>query len=46
MDKNLVFADFLAHIAFIASLPCPSFNTQFEIEFLDRKITVNEPMYD
>ena len=46
INRNLVFADFLAHIAFIASLPCPSFNTQFEIEFLNRKITINEPMYD
>ena len=46
MDRNLVYADFLAHIAFIASLPCPSFNTDFEIEFLSSKITISEPMYD
>ena len=46
MDKNFVYAEFIAHIAFIATIPCPSFNTDFEIEFFGSKISFSEPKYD
>lgn len=44
--RTLVFADFIAHIAFLASLPCPSFNTRYHIEFLNKTLTIDEPKYD
>ena len=32
-NELLAFSDFIAHIAFLASLPSPTFNTLFEIDF-------------
>ena len=45
-NELLAFSDFIAHIAFLASLPSPTFNTLFQIEFLGKKLTIDEPMYD
>ena len=41
------FADFLAHIAFLATIPCPDFNTVFKIEFLGKELILKEkPFHD
>lgn len=29
--RKLAFADFLAHLAFLKTIPCPSFNTKYNI---------------
>ena len=30
-SKELAYAEFLTHVAFLASIPCPTFNTRFHI---------------
>ena len=45
-DRQLAFADFLCHLAFLASIPCPTFNTRYHIEFFNKTLTVAEPNYD
>ena len=44
-NEKLAFADFLAHIAFLATLPCPDFNTRFNIEFLGKTLIIEEPPF-
>ena len=41
-NERLAFADFLAHIAFLATMPCPDFNTRFNIEFLGKTLIIEE----
>ena len=43
---ELAFAEFLAHLAFLMSIPCPTFNTRFYIEFFDKTLTLAEPNFD
>jgi len=43
--KWLAYAEFIAHIAFLKTIPCPSFNTRFNIEFLGKTLIVNEQMF-
>lgn len=45
-DQQLAFAEFLAHLAFLVSIPCPTFNTRFHIEFLGKTLTLTEPNFD
>lgn len=45
-DSQLAYADFLCHLAFLASIPCPSFNTRYHIEFFGKTLTFFEPNYD
>ena len=45
-DRQLAFADFLCHIAFLSSIPCPTFNTRYHIEFFDKTLSFSEPNYD
>jgi hypothetical protein len=43
LDKQrIAFADFLAHIAFLKTIPCPSFNTKYNIEFFSRTLIMEE----
>ena len=42
----MAFADFLCHLAFLASIPCPTFNTVYHIEFFGKTLTINEPNYN
>ena len=44
-NEKLAFADFLAHIAFLATIPCPDFNTRFNIEFLGKTLIIQEPPF-
>ena len=41
-DQKVRFADFLAHIAFLSTIPCPDFNTVFNIEFLGKTLVLKE----
>ena len=34
------------HVAFLASLPSPTFDTCFNIDFLGKSILINEPSYN
>ena len=43
--KFLAYAEFIAHIAYLKTIPCPSFNTRFNIEFLGKTLIVNEQMF-
>lgn len=45
-NQDLAYAEFLSHLAFLMSIPCPTFNTRFYIEFFDKTLTLTEPRYD
>ena len=36
----------MANVTFLSTLPCPTFNTRFHIEFLGKTLMINEPNYD
>jgi len=38
----MAFADFLAKIAFLKTIPCPSFNTKFNIELHQKTLIIEE----
>ena len=46
MDQKLAYAEFLTHIAFLATIPCPTFNTQFKVQFFNKTLTIEEPSYN
>ena len=39
-DRLLAFADFASHLAFLASIPCPTFNTRYHVEFFGKTLTI------
>ena len=41
-DKLLAFADMLTHLAYLKTIPCPSFNTAANIEFYKKTILLEE----
>ena len=45
-NRELAFADFLSHLAFLSSIPCPTFNTRYHVEFFKKTLTFQEPYYD
>ncbi len=45
-NRHLAFADFLCHLAFLISIPCPTFNTRYHIEFFGKTLQLKEPNYD
>ena len=45
-SKELAYAEFLTHVAFLASIPCPTFNTRFHIQFFGKTLTLTEPRYN
>lgn len=45
-DRIAAFADLVAHVAFLASMPCPSFNTRFNVQFFKKVLMFTEPNYD
>ena len=45
-NQCLAFSDFLAHIAFIRTVPAPSFNTHYRIEFMDKTLLIDEGRFD
>ncbi len=46
LDKQkIAFADFLAHIAFLKTVPCPSFNTKYNIEFFSKTLIMEEQQF-
>lgn len=44
-DKILSFADMLTHIAYLKTVPCPSFNAAANIEFYKKTILLEEFNY-
>jgi hypothetical protein len=38
----MAFADFIAKIAFLKTVPCPSFNTKFNIELHQKTLVIEE----
>ena len=42
---ELAYSEFLTHLAFLASIPCPTFNTRFKIQFVDKELIIVEPKY-
>ena len=45
-NKKLAFADMLAHLAFLKTLPCPGYNTLMEIAFYKSRFKIDEKKYD
>lgn len=45
-DQKLAFADFMAHIAFLATIPSPSFNTLFKVAFFGKTLMIEEKGFD
>lgn len=45
LNKHFAFADMLAHLAFLKTLPCPSFNTQLNITLYKKNFLINELEY-
>jgi len=41
-DKILAFADFLTHLAYLKTIPCPSLNAASNIEFFKKTVIINE----
>jgi len=41
-NKKLAFADMLAHIAYLKTIPCPSFNSKHRIQFNRKLMIINE----
>lgn len=41
-DKFLAFADMLTHLAYLKTIPCPSFNTAANVEFYKKTILLDE----
>jgi hypothetical protein len=41
-NKRIAFADFLSHVALLKTIPCPTFNSKFLIEFLGKTLIINE----
>ena len=33
-------------MAFLATIPCPAFNTKFNVEFFNKSLTIEEPSYN
>ena len=44
-NKQLAFADFIAHIAFLKTLPSPTFNSRFNIEFFQKTLIIDEQQF-
>ena len=45
-NLDLAYAEFVAHLAFLISIPCPTFNTRYHVEFFDKTLTLTEPNFD
>ena len=44
--RQYAFSDFLAKIAFLKTVPCPTFNTKFNIEFQDKTLIIEEGRFN
>ena len=44
--RDISFADFIAHIAFLKTIPCPTFNQKYNIEFFNKTLIVDEGALD
>lgn len=44
-DKFLAFADMLTHLAYLRTIPCPTFNTAANVEFYKKTILLDEQQY-
>ena len=45
-NKILAFAEMVAHIAFLKTLPAPPFNTVYNINFLNKNFVIKESPFD
>jgi hypothetical protein len=43
--KKFAFADMLAHIAYLKTVPCPSFNTSLNLKLYNKQFQLNEQEY-
>ena len=41
-NRKLAFADMLAHLAYLKTIPCPSFNSKLRIHFYKKLVIINE----
>lgn len=44
-NKFLAFADLISHIAFLKTIPCPTFNAKLMIEFYNKTVEITEKDY-
>lgn len=44
-NKTLAYADFIAHIAFLKTIPVPTFNTTYNIEWFGKTLVLNESFF-
>jgi hypothetical protein len=44
-NKQLAFADMIAHIAFLKTIPCPTFNSRLQVEFYNKTVIIDEQHY-
>lgn len=40
--RKFAFTELVAKIAFLKTIPCPTFNTKFNIEFHEKTLVINE----
>jgi hypothetical protein len=45
-NRRLAFSDMLAHLAYLKTVPCPSFNTKLNITFYNKVLTINEKEFE
>jgi len=41
-NQKLAFAEFISHLAFLKTIPCPSFNTIYNIKFFNMPLQIVE----
>ena len=46
LDKRFAFADMLAHLAFLKTLPCPTFNSRMNITIHSKRFVVDELQFN
>jgi hypothetical protein len=44
--RTFAFSEFIAKLAFLKTIPCPSFNTKYNIEFHDKTLIIEEGRFN
>mmetsp|Transcript_7350 Transcript_7350/g.6583 ORF Transcript_7350/g.6583 Transcript_7350/m.6583 type:complete len:92 (-) Transcript_7350:99-374(-) len=45
-NKLIAYADMISHLAFLKTLPSPTFNTIYNLHFLNQTIVIKENAFD
>lgn len=45
-NRTLAFAELIAHLAFLKTIPAPTFNTVYNIHMLNNQFTIKENSFD